>query len=82
MQAGCFPRHALDHHGDGHTGGEAVRVKHNVWDETRFREWEVLGYPLLGTNSLLTSTGCELVAYCWVTLKKKALLNTQVTVLF
>ena len=49
---GCsLARHTLDHHGDGHAGGEAVGVEQDVGEEAALRPGEVLYGPLLAADT-------------------------------
>lgn len=61
MDGGGFSGHYFDHHGDCHSGGEAVRVENDVGDETGFREREVFGGPFLGADAFLTGAAGEFV---------------------
>ena len=54
-------RHALDHHGDGHSGGEAVRVEDDVGDEAGLGPGQVLHRPLPAADALLAGARRELV---------------------
>ena len=53
--------HALDHHGDGHSGGEPVGVEDDVGDEARLGPGEVLHRPLPAADPLLAGPRRELV---------------------
>ena len=55
-------RHALDHHGDGHSRGEPVRVEDDVRVEAGLCPGQVLDRPLPAADALLAGARRELVA--------------------
>ena len=63
VHSGRFAGHALDHHGDCHAGGEAMRVEDDVRHEAARRPGNVLTGPLLAADTLLTRTRGQLVAH-------------------
>ena len=54
--------HRLDHHSNGHTAGEAVRIENNVGKHAVGRPGDVLAGPLLAADSLLAGARGKLVA--------------------
>ena len=58
-----LPCHALHQHSDRHSTRERVRVDNHVRLHSAFRKWHIHRRPLLRTDTLLTVSRRELVAY-------------------
>ncbi len=56
---------------DGHSRGEAMRVKYDIGDHARLREGEILYGPLLTAYPLLTMTTGKLIPNDGITLGRE-----------
>lgn len=61
VQSPRLTGHTLDKHTDSHSRGESVRVDNNIWLHTALAERHIDRRELLGTYTLLTVSGRELV---------------------